>query len=41
MKHLKDESDDDGEDILLDRRDGSVDIDSEASPYVRRAEFSY
>ncbi|PKA54513.1 hypothetical protein AXF42_Ash000348 [Apostasia shenzhenica] len=33
--------DDDGEDMVLDRRDGSFNIDAEASPFVRRAEFSY
>ncbi|XP_008801016.2 nuclear pore complex protein NUP96 isoform X1 [Phoenix dactylifera] len=33
--------DDDGEEMLVDMKDSSVDIDIEARPFVRRAEFSY
>ncbi|KAJ6833517.1 nuclear pore complex protein NUP96 [Iris pallida] len=38
--NLQAESDDDGEDMLLDKRDVPADIDPEASTFVRRAEFS-
>ncbi|KAJ6794924.1 nuclear pore complex protein NUP96 [Iris pallida] len=38
--NLQAESDDYGEDMMLDKRDVPADIDPEASPFIRRAEFS-
>ncbi|KAK1302990.1 hypothetical protein QJS10_CPB12g01286 [Acorus calamus] len=34
------EMSDEGEEMMLDRKEGPVDIDPEAGPFVRRAEFS-
>ncbi|KAH7683943.1 nuclear pore complex protein Nup98-Nup96 protein [Dioscorea alata] len=38
---LKPSMDEDIEEMMLDKKDVSLDIDPEASPFVRRAEFSY
>lgn len=43
MEHSRiafDEIDEEGETMLLDKKDGSLDIDIEAKPHVRRADFS-
>ncbi|KAG0456547.1 hypothetical protein HPP92_024335 [Vanilla planifolia] len=41
ISSLDDEDDNDDEDMLLDKKDGHLNIDPEARPFVRRAEFSY
>ncbi|KAJ0988358.1 hypothetical protein J5N97_006714 [Dioscorea zingiberensis] len=38
---LKPSMDEDSEEMMLDKKDVSLDIDPEAGPFVRRAEFSY
>lgn len=39
--NFRSSSDDVGEDMLLDKKDGSLNIDADANPLLRRAEFSY
>lgn len=39
--NLKSQSDDDDEDMVLDKGVVSLNVDPEASPFVRRADFSY